>query len=56
MCFFLNIKLSEKTLKFNKKQFRKSKKEPIDLLSVKVDQIVVSYIFKLTEDVFKYFI
>ena len=55
MCFFLNIKLSEKTLKFNKKQFRKFK-EPIDLLSVKVDQIVVSYIFKLTEDVFKYFI
>ena len=60
MCFFLNIKMSEKTLKFNniilnKKEFHKSK-ESIDLLSVKVDQIVVSYKFKLTEDVFKYFI
>ena len=44
--FFLNIKMSEKRLKFNniklnKKEFRKSK-EPIDLLSVDVDQIVVS--------------
>ena len=60
MCFFLNIKMSEKTLKFNniilnKKEFHKSK-ESIDLLSVRVDQIVVSYKFKLTEDVFKYFI
>ena len=40
--------MSEKTLKFNniilKKQFRKSK-DSIDLLSVEVDQIVVSYKF-----------
>ena len=38
--------MSEKTLKFNnirlnKKEFHKSK-EPIDLMSVSVDQIVVS--------------
>ena len=38
--------MSEKTLKFynirlNKKKFHKSK-EPIDLLSVNIDQIVVS--------------
>ena len=44
-CFFFNIKMSEKTLKFNniilnKKKFHKSK-EPIDLLSVDLDQIVV---------------
>ena len=46
-CFFLSIKrMSEKILKFNnirvnKKEFHKSK-EPIDLMSVNVDQIVVS--------------
>ena len=49
-CFFLNIKMSEKTLKFkdiihNKKEFHKSKK-PIDLFSVNVDQIDVSDKFK----------
>ena len=42
--------MSEKTLKFddsrvNKKEFHKSK-QPIDLLSVNVDQIVVSKKFK----------
>ena len=52
--------MSEKTLKFNniilnKKEFRKSK-EPIDLLSVDVDQIVVSYKFKHNNEGFKYFI
>ena len=42
--------MSEKTLQFNniilnKKEFHKSK-EPIDLLSVDIDQIVVSNKFK----------
>ena len=42
--------MSEKKLQFNnimlnKKKFHKSK-EPIDLLSVDLDQIVVSYKFK----------
>ena len=49
--------MSEKTLKFNnirlnKKDFHKSK-EPIDLLSVKVDQIVVSDKFKHNNEGFK---
>ena len=52
--------MSEKTLKFNKirvnkKEFHKSKK-PIDLMSVNVDQIVVSDKFKHSDDGFKYFI
>ena len=52
--------MSEKTLKFNnirvnKKEFRKSE-EPIDLMSVNVDQIVVSYKFKYNNEGFKYFI
>ena len=52
--------MSEKRLKFNniklnKKEFRKSK-EPIDLLSVDVDQIVVSDKFKHNNESFKYFI
>ena len=52
--------MSEKTLKFNnirlnKKEFHKSK-EPIDLLSVNVDQIVVSDKFKHNNKGFKYFI
>ena len=52
--------MSEKTLQFNdiilnKKEFHKSK-ESIDLLSVGADQIVVSRNFKLTDNVFKYFI
>ena len=52
--------MSEKTLKFNnirlnKKEFHKSK-EPINLMSVKVDQIVVSDKFKHNNEGFKYFI
>ena len=52
--------MSEKTLKFNnirlnKKTFHKSK-EPIDLLSVNIDQIVVSDKFKQNNESFKYFI
>ena len=52
--------MSEKTLKFNnirvnKKEFHKSK-QPIDLMSVNLDQIVVSDKFKYSEEGFKYFI
>ena len=52
--------MSEKTLKlnnitYNKKQFHKSR-EPIDLLSVDVDQIVVSYKFIHNDEGFKHFI
>ena len=52
--------MSEKTLKFNnirlnKKEFHKSK-EPIDLLSVNGDQIVVSDKFKHNNKGFKHFI
>ena len=59
-CFFLNIKISEKTLKFNniivnKKKFHRPK-EPIDLLSVDLDQIVVSHKFEHNDKDFKYFI
>ena len=50
----------KKTLKFNniklnKKEFHKSK-EPIDLMSVIVDQIVISDKFKHNNKNFKYFI
>ena len=52
--------MSEKTLKFNnirlnKKEFDKSK-EPIDLMSVNVDQIVVSDKFNHNNEGYKYFI
>ena len=52
--------MSEKTLKFNniilnRKKIYKSK-EPIDLLSVDLDQIVVSYKFKHNDEGFKHFI
>ena len=52
--------MSEKTLKFNnirlnKKELHKSK-EPIDLMSVNVDQIIVSDKFKHNNEGFKYFI
>ena len=52
--------MSEKTLNFNnirlnKEEFLKSK-EPIDLMSVNVDQIVVSDKFKHSDEGFKYFI
>ena len=52
--------MSEKALNFNnirlnKKEFHKSK-EPIGLLSVNIDQIVVSDKFKHNNEGFKYFI
>ena len=52
--------MSEKPLKLNnirvnKKEFHKSK-QPIDLMSVNVDQIVVSDKFKHSDEGFKYFI
>ena len=52
--------MSEKTLKFNnttlnEKKFHRSK-EPIDLLPVDLDQIVVSHKFKHDGEGFKYFI
>ena len=52
--------MSEKTLQFNdiilnKKEFHRLK-EPIDLFSVNVDQIVVSDKFKHDKKVFKHFI
>ena len=58
--FFLNIKMSEKRLKFNniklnKKELHKSV-EAIDLLSVDLDQIVISYKFKHNDEGFKHFI
>ena len=50
--------MSEKTLKFNnidvnKKEFHKSK-QPIDLMSINIDQIVVSNKFKHSYKGFKY--
>ena len=59
-CSLLGKKMSEKTLKFNnirlnKKEFHKSK-QPIDLMSVNVDQIVLSDKFKHNNEGFKYFI
>ena len=42
-------------IKLNKKEFHKSE-EPIDLISVNVDQIVVSDKFKHNNEGFKYFI
>ena len=52
--------MTEKTLKFNnirvnKKELHKSKK-PIDLMSVNIDQIVISDKFKHNNEGFKYFI
>ena len=52
--------MSEKTLKFNnirvnKKELHKSK-QPIDLMSVNVDQLVISDKFKHSDEGFKYFI
>ena len=52
--------MSEKTLKFNiirvnNEEFHKSK-QPIDLMSVNVDQIVISDKFKHSDKGFKYFI
>ena len=52
--------MSEKTLKFNnirvnKKEFHKSK-QPIELMSVNANEIVVSDKFEHSKDGFKYFI
>ena len=51
--------MSEKTLKFNNIILNKKKlhkfKEPIDLLSVDLNQMVVSYKFKHNDEDFKYF-
>ena len=52
--------MNEKTLKFenirvNKKEFHKSK-QPVDLASVNVDQIVISGKFKHSDKSFNYFI
>ena len=52
--------MSEKILKFNnirlnKKEFHKSK-EPTDLLSVDLDQRVISYKFKHNDEGFEHFI
>ena len=51
--------MSEKTLKFdnirvNKREFHKCK-QPIDLMAVNADQIVISEKFKHSEAGFKYF-
>ena len=52
--------MSEKTLQFNNiildKKNRNKSKEPIDLLSVDLDQMVVSYKLKHNHEGFKYFI
>ena len=59
--FFLSIrKINEKKLKFeniriNKKEFHKSK-QPDDLASVNIDQIIISGKFKHSDKGFKYFI
>ena len=58
--FFLSIRMSEKTLKFdnirvNKKEFHKFK-QPIDLDLLNVNQIVISDKFNHSDDGFKYFI
>ena len=50
------MKMSEKTLNFNNIRLNKKSKEPIDLLSVDVDQIVVSDKFKHNSEGFKHFI
>ena len=52
--------MTKKTLKFNNVKFNKEKfhmsKEPIDLMSVNIDQIVVYDKFKLNNKDSKYFI
>ena len=56
--FFLSVRISEKTLKFdnirvNENEFHKSK-QPINLDLVNVNQIVISDKFKHSDDGFKY--
>ena len=53
--FLLSIRMSEKTLKFEKKEFHKSE-QPIDVSLVNVDQVVVSDKFKHNDNGFKYII
>ena len=48
-------RLKSNNIKLNKKEFHMSK-EPTDLLSVDLDQIVVSYKFKHNDEGFKHFI
>ena len=52
--------MTEKTLKFNNIRFNKKifylSKEPIDLMSVNIDRIVVSDKFNHDNDDYKYFI
>ena len=48
-------KLKFDNIKVNKKEFYKSK-QPIDLMSVNADQIVISHKFKDSDEGFKYFI
>ena len=52
--------MSEKTLKFNNVILNKKKfhwcKEPIDLLSVDLDQTVVPHTLKHNDEGFKYFV
>ena len=47
--------LSIKNIRVNKKEFYKSK-QTMDLMSVNVDQIVVSNKFKHSDEGYKYFI
>ena len=49
------ITLEFDNIRVNKKEFHKSK-QPIDLMSVNVDQIVVSDKFKHSDEGYKYFI
>ena len=52
--------MSEKNLKFDKIRVSKKEfyisKQPIDLISVNVDQIVISEKIKHSDEAFKYFI
>ena len=48
-------KLKFDNIRLNKKEFHKST-PPIDLMSVNIDQIVVSDKFKHSDESFKYFI
>ena len=51
----MNKVLKFNNIRVNKKEFNKSK-QPIDLMSINVDQIVVSNKFNHSGEAFKYFI
>ena len=51
----IEISLNFDNIRVNKKEFHKSK-QPIDLMSVNIDKIVVSDKFKHSDKGFKYFI